>query len=55
VKSKPESAPVKRGPDCQLGFGVLAFDRCHHPASGCGCDGIRRHYSAAIPGSDRGS
>lgn len=55
VQAEAESAPVQRGSDYQLGFGVLALDPCHHPASGCGRDGIRRHYSAAIPGAGRGS
>lgn len=36
MQPKTESAPVQRGPDRQLRFGVLSLDTGHHPASGCG-------------------
>jgi len=36
VQAEAESAPVQRGADRQLRFGVLSRDTGHHPASCCG-------------------
>ena len=45
VQPKPESAPVKRGSNCQLRSGVLAFDTGHHPAPDGWRNAIRTHGS----------